>query len=79
MQIPPNPPAPTGVPIKRQVEPVQPVQTQVSPEPKTPPAQERRGQDRRQRASYRVKGYDMRSGRDRRKNRPNGPVVDIDV
>ena len=46
----------------------------------TPTENGRRGrQERREQSGPRIKGYDLRSGRDRRKTSRTTPIIDLDV
>ncbi|MEY4589093.1 MAG: hypothetical protein RL497_1169 [Pseudomonadota bacterium] len=46
----------------------------------SPSEAERRGRrERRKNSGPRIKGYDFRSGRDRRKNPRTTPIIDLDV
>ena len=49
----------------------------VTPSPNE--SERRTRQDRREQSLPRLKGYDLRSGRDRRKSPRSGPSIDIDV
>lgn len=73
---------PIRAPIAREsVAPVEKIQERSVPiVTESPTDSERRDrQERRQQASPRIKGYDLRSGRDRRKSSRTTPIIDLDV
>lgn len=73
---------PIRVPKTREaVAPVEKIQERAVPiVTESPNDGERRDrQERRQQANPRIKGYDLRSGRDRRKSSRTTPIIDLDV
>lgn len=63
------------------VAPVEKIQERSVPKVEASPSEsERRDrQERRQSSTPRIKGYDQRSGRDRRKTSRSTPIIDLDV
>ena len=83
INIPPNPPLilPPNLVHDRQVKPVEPVSDREIPVPHQVNLQERRRtrRERRGNASQRMKAFDLRSGRDRRKNSRDQPSIETDA
>lgn len=79
--IPPN--KPPIIPPHRAggVAPVEKIQERSVPNvTESPTDRERRErQERRQQTRPRIKGYDLRSGQDRRKTDRSTPIIDLDV
>ncbi|HMW49569.1 MAG TPA: hypothetical protein PKC70_14820 [Cellvibrionaceae bacterium] len=79
--IPPN--KPPIIPPKRAsgVAPVEKIQERSVPRVTESPtdSERRERQERRQQARPRIKGYDLRSGQDRRKTARSTPIIDLDV
>ncbi len=79
--IPPNKPLITPPRRDSSVAPVEKIQERSVPKvTESPSEKERRErQDRRQQSRPRIKGYDLRSGQDRRKTDRSTPIIDLDV
>lgn len=79
--IPPNKPPIIPPARAKGVAPVEKIQERSVPQVTESPSdsERRERQERRQRSTPRLKGYDLRSGQDRRKTARTTPIIDLDV